>query len=215
MGRGVTEVLEQKDYGQIYLVDTRLSDEQHSSKVIKIACGDLSKEENVASVFEKISFDENSEYFAFSTIGGYFGGKEIADLDYADWNRIINLNLNIAFLIGKYFSKNVRNTKGGSICFTSAISGNFPEVQKSVYGTSKNALNFMVKSLAIEGEKLKFSANAIAPFILETEENKEWVEDKRDMVSPKKIGELVNNLFDNYKIISGNVIELPGTVNIE
>ena len=44
----------------------------------------------------------------------------------------------------------------------------------AAYGVSKAGLIHLVKSLAMEGEKIKLSVNAIAPYIIDTKANREW-----------------------------------------
>ncbi len=104
----------------------------------------------------------------FSTIGGFTGGKKIWETEVGYFDRMINMNLKTNFLIAKYFSLLVRKLDSGSICLTSAYTGLFPEEGKGVYGASKAALIHLVKTLAEEGKEIKLSANAIAPFIIDT-----------------------------------------------
>ena len=59
------------------------------------------------------------------------------------------------------------------------------------------------------------SANAIAPYIIDSEENRKWVKNLDDLVHPSDIGRLIAQIFDNYSFINGNIIELPGTINFE
>jgi NAD(P)-dependent dehydrogenase (short-subunit alcohol dehydrogenase family) len=123
---------------------------------------------------------------------------------------MFNMNLKTNFLIAKNFSALVKNSNGGSICFTSAYTSLSPEVLKFSYGASKAALNHLIKTLALEGEKIKLSVNGIAPFIIDTPSNREWIKDSdyNSWIKPEEVGELVNSLFENFNFISGNIIEL-------
>jgi NAD(P)-dependent dehydrogenase (short-subunit alcohol dehydrogenase family) len=88
-----------------------------------------------------------------------------------------------------------------------------PAVNKLAYGLSKNGLNYLVKTFVKENKKNNISANAIAPLVLDTPANREWVEDLSITVKPEDVGELIYAIFENSRIISGNIIELPGTLN--
>jgi NAD(P)-dependent dehydrogenase (short-subunit alcohol dehydrogenase family) len=214
LGRGITRVLVKKNYDRIYLIDrTENEDIPSGSSLVKIVSDDLTKEENIKEAFSKIEIGENGLYFLFSTIGGFSGGN-IEDTGYDSWNKMFALNVNISFLIGKYFSQLTSASKGGSICFTSAATSLNAERGKAAYGASKSALNYLVKTMAAEGKDLKLTANAIAPFVLDTEANREWVTDESIMVKPEDIGELLDSIFNNFEIVSGNIIELPGTLNL-
>ncbi len=56
------------------------------------------------------------------------------------------------------------------------------------------------------------SANAVAPYIIDSEENRKWVENIKDLVHPAEIGKFVNQIFSSFSFISGNIFVLPGSV---
>ena len=64
--------------------------------------------------------------------------------------------------------------------------------------------------MALEGEKINLSINAIAPFIIDTPANRGWMKNANyeRWMKPEEIGELINSLFDNFNFISGNILEL-------
>jgi NAD(P)-dependent dehydrogenase (short-subunit alcohol dehydrogenase family) len=215
LGEGATKYFLEKEYDEYYLFARKFPKFDTKDKTVHyIETGDLSKEENVKKVFEKIEIKENTFYFLFSTIGGFWGGKSITETDYSDWVKMQNLNLNISFLLGKYFSGIVKKTSGGSICFTSAVTGLKAEAKKAAYGASKNGLIYLTKSLGLEGKSGKLSANAVAPMIIDTKENREWVKDDSIMVSPGDIAGVVDSIFRNFKVLNGNIFELSGTLKV-
>lgn len=183
--------------------------ESNKSNFKIITVGDITNESSVKNGFAEIEKISDAEYFLFTTVGGYIGGSNIADTSYDDWLKMQNMNLNGAFLISKHFSGLINGTLGGSICFTSAYSSLYPEAEKAAYNVSKNSLNFLVKSLALEGKEKNLSANAVAPFIIDTPANREWVDDPKKMITPEEICKVVQSTFDNYKKVTGNIIQLP------
>ncbi len=212
LGKGVTASLIKKKYDSITLLDFDISSliisqQNVNAKRIK----DLSLEENVAEAFEIFTTDRNSEYFIFSTIGGYSGGKEISETSYDEWLAMQKLNANISFLIAKYSVKLLQKSFGGSILFTSAMTSINPEIGKAAYGASKSSLNYLVKSLALEGAKYNFTANAIAPLALDTEDNRKWAGDNI-LTKPEEIGEFISLLFKKYKKVNGNIYEIKGNI---
>ncbi len=207
LGRGVTEVLLKKNYDKIYLYSSRpLSHDKEFAE--NILTGDLSIEENVKKVFNEIEISVDDELYLFSSVGGFYGGKFIGETPYEEWEKMFKLNVDIAFLLGKYFQLKVKDCGRGSICFTSALSSFIPEKGKSAYVVSKNALNFLVQVLSEEGLEQNYSANAIAPFVLDSPANREWADSSTHLVSPQEIGELVNSVFDNSKILTGNILKV-------
>lgn len=211
LGKGVTQILSQKDFDKIYLFDSKLvEDKIANDKVINIQIKDLTKEENVISAFSYIKPDKDTFYFLFSTIGGFWGGQSIWETKLDDWNRMISLNLNANFLLAKHFAWLVKASAGGSICFTAAYAAESPESMKGAYGASKSALVHLVKTLAIEGQKINLSANAVSPYIIDTPANRNWMIDAdfNKWIKPEEIGEVVYSLFSSFNYITGNIVTL-------
>jgi NAD(P)-dependent dehydrogenase (short-subunit alcohol dehydrogenase family) len=232
LGQGVTETLLQKDYEKIYLFGSHKIEipgfegsnkkealltkgETDTTKIIQIQTGNLSDEAEVVRAFENVKPSRGILYFLFSTVGGFTGGKKIWESDIKDLESMISGNLKTNYLIGKYFSRLVKESAGGSILFTSAMTGLNPEKGKIPYGISKSSLIYMVESLALEGAEIKLTVNAIAPYIIDTPANRSWMGDSYDyesLIKPKEVGDLVHSVFQNFRFVSGNVIRLPGRV---
>ena len=211
LGKGVTKVLSQKDFDKIYLFDSNQKERTTSNKnVVNIEIKDLTHEENVIVAFSEVKPDKDKYYFLFSTIGGFWGGQTVWETKPEDWNRIFSMNVTTNFLIAKHFSWLVKGSAGGSICLTAAYTAENPEEMKGAYGASKSAVVHLVKTLAMEGQKINLSANAISPYIIDTPANRSWMPDAdfNKWIKPEEVGELAFSLFQNFSFISGNVITL-------
>lgn len=216
LGKGVTDIFLSKSYNEFYLFDFKHKESSYDN-IKRIIINDLSLEENVKKSFSSIAASKDTAYYLFSTIGGFTGGKKIWETEVGYFDRMINMNLKTNFLIAKYFSLLVKGAHSGSICFTSAFTGLVEEKGKGVYGSSKAALIHLVKTLAEEGKEIKLSANAIAPFIIDTPSNREWMSDSdySEWIKPAEIGEFVNSIFQNYNMVSGNVFQLKYRFNTD
>jgi NAD(P)-dependent dehydrogenase (short-subunit alcohol dehydrogenase family) len=217
LGKGVTNVLVEKDYDKFYLFDSK-PNELQGKNIEKIQLRDLSDEQNVIKAFDTIKPSRGIEYFLFTTVGGFTGGKNLWETEINDLTKMLDSNLKTCFFIGKYFARLVKNSAGGSILFTSALTGLFPEKGNIPYGISKNSVIYLTKSLALEGVSINLSANAIAPYIIDTPANREWMGkdyDYEHLIKPEEIGEVVHSVFLNFRVISGTVIKLPGRLNIK
>lgn len=215
LGKGVTKVLSAKNFNRIYLFDFNFSElETKSKNISKIEVKDLSKEENIIAAFSNLKPDKDTQYFLFSTVGGFWGGQPIWETKYEDWLRMFNLNLNTNFLIAKHFSWLVKASAGGSICFTAAYTAENPEPMKGAYSASKAALVHLVKTLSQEGTEINLSVNAISPYIIDTPPNRSWMKDAdfSKWIKPEEIGELLFSLFVNYKFINGNILTLKDRI---
>jgi NAD(P)-dependent dehydrogenase (short-subunit alcohol dehydrogenase family) len=216
LGSGVTKVLSSKDYGKIHLFDFKFADITDDGKTKKHIVKDLSVEENVKEAFANVKPDKNTVFFLFSTVGGFAGGKKIWESDVEEWNKMMQINLNTSYLLAKHFSLLVKNSHSGSLCFTAAYTGLYPEEGKAAYGTSKAALVHLVKTLAEEGKAINLSANAIAPYIIDTPANREWMKDANydSWMKPDEIAELIQLLFSNYYFVTSNIIKLKHRFSI-
>jgi len=209
LGKGIAKTFLEKNYDKIYLFASAFDNADYKSAV-KVIIKDLSVEENVAAAFKNVKSEKDKLLFLYNAIGGYFGGKTIWETDVINWDNILKINLKTSFLIAKYFAKFVAESYGGAICFTAAETGIHAESKKAAYGVSKSALIHLVKSLALEGVKINLSVNAIAPFIIDTPANREWMTDAdyNTWTKPEEIGELAFSLFNNFNFVTGNIIEL-------
>ena len=98
---------------------------------------------------------------------GVAGAATIADHDYAEWRRILSVNLDGAFLTLRAAMRAMRG-RGGSIVLTASASGVKAEPGVAAYGCSKAALIHLAKVAAKEGAADGIRVNAIAPAGVET-----------------------------------------------
>lgn len=218
LGRGITETLLAKDYDKIYLFDFGISKASiNDERVALIDTEDLTVEANVIKAFTSVSSGKDRMFFLYSTIGGFSGGKKVWETDLDDWNKMFNMNLNINFLLAKQFAKIVKESFAGSICFTAAVTGLTAESGKSAYGISKSALIHLVKTLALEGKEINLTVNALAPYIIDTPANREWMKNGShdSWLKANEIGELIDGLFSNFNFVTGNVIKLTNRFSIK
>lgn len=212
LGRGATRTLVDGNYDKVYLCDRKPIDWiDDSDRITKINIGDISSEGEVKKLFEQIEVNASSEYYLFSTVGGFYSST-VKDIKESDLLDNFNINIKSAMLISKYFYKLASDTIGGSICFTSAFTAQKASAGKSVYGAFKAALNYFVQSLSLEGEEINLTVNVVAPFALDTPENREWVSDKKKLASPGDIGKIVNTLFEEHPGSTGKIVKVPENI---
>ena len=208
LGRSAADYFLKKNYDFYYFFGRKELSNQNENKFEFVKINDLSVENNIEEALSHVRIEKSSAYFLYSTIGGFLGGESVEETDFADWQKMMSVNLNAAFLISKHFAKLVRKTAGGSLCFTSALSSLNPEGGKIAYNLSKNALNYLVESLAFETREIKLSVNAVAPFAIDSASNREWIDDVNRLVTAEQICDAVEALFINYKKVNGNIIRL-------
>jgi NAD(P)-dependent dehydrogenase (short-subunit alcohol dehydrogenase family) len=98
---------------------------------------------------------------------GIAGAGPIASLDFAEWRRILSVNLDGAFLTLRAAMRAMIG-RGGSIVLTASAAGIKAEPGVAAYGCSKAALIHLAKVAAKEGAGDSIRVNAIAPAGVET-----------------------------------------------
>lgn len=216
LGKGITQILLQKNFDEIYLFGSSFSESIADPRVKQITVKDLSKEKNVQAALANVITSEKSNLFLVSAIGGFYGGLSVWETEEIDFDRMININLKANFFICKNFVYLIKRSNAGSIILTSAYTANHPEKLKFIYGASKSALNYLVKVLSEEGKDINLSINAIAPFIIDTAGNREAMRNQNtdNWVKPAEIGNFIYSLIENYNFISGNIIELKNRFTV-
>ncbi|NMB81492.1 MAG: SDR family NAD(P)-dependent oxidoreductase [Ignavibacteria bacterium] len=210
LGKDALNFFLNKNYDEYYFISRKPVNHNKGNLIL---VDDLSNEENVKNAFNKISREKNNYYYLLNTVGGYIGGSTISETSLTDWQRMISLNLTTTFLIAKNFIQLCNSGSGGSFVTISALSGIYPEPNKAPYSISKNGINYLIRLLALENKSNHISFNAIAPYIIDSKENREWVQDKSLLISKENICKLAEDIFNNTVAISGNIFELPYSNN--
>jgi NAD(P)-dependent dehydrogenase (short-subunit alcohol dehydrogenase family) len=97
---------------------------------------------------------------------GVSGAGLIADLDFAEWRRILSVNLDGAFLTLRAAMRSIRD--GGSIVAVASATGFKAEPGVGAYGASKAGLIQLARVAAKESAPRGIRVNAIAPGGVET-----------------------------------------------
>lgn len=100
---------------------------------------------------------------------GIGAGGPIADLSFADWRRVLSVNLDGAFLTLQAAMRAIRaGGNGGAIVLTASAAGVKAEPGIAAYGASKAAVIHLARIAAKEGAPDNIRVNSIAPGGVET-----------------------------------------------
>ena len=96
------------------------------------------------------------------------------DLDFAHTNpdvfmNTVQLNLRSVFMASQTAAKHMAKQGGGSIVNISSVGGSVPDISQIAYGTSKAAINYLTKLIAVHEAKNKIRCNAVLPGMTATE----------------------------------------------
>lgn len=81
----------------------------------------------------------------------------------------VNLNLRSVFMAGQAAAKHMARQGGGSIINISSVGGIVPDVSQVAYGTSKAAINYLTRLIAVHEAKNGIRCNAVLPGMTATE----------------------------------------------
>ena len=137
---------------------------------VKCVYNDATKPETFTSMVEEVVQDAGRIDVLVNNFGTSNPGK---DLDFANTSPqvfldTVNLNLRSVFLASqaavKYMEKD-----GGSIINISSVGGLVPDISQIAYGTSKAAINYLTKLIAVQEAKHHIRCNAVLPGMTATE----------------------------------------------
>ena len=95
--------------------------------------------------------------------------SEFANTDSQVFFDTVNLNLRSVFMASQAAVKHMAKHGGGSIVNISSVGGLVPDISQIAYGTSKAAINYLTKLIAVQEAKHHIRCNAVLPGMTATE----------------------------------------------
>jgi NAD(P)-dependent dehydrogenase (short-subunit alcohol dehydrogenase family) len=115
------------------------------------------------------TFDKYGRLDIIWNHAGIPGAGGFGAISEKEFDEAMDINIKSAFFGAQYFAETVKETsKGGSIIFTSSVSGIRGSPMSPLYSTCKGALVTLARSLAKLLGKYNIRVNVIAPGIAET-----------------------------------------------
>jgi NAD(P)-dependent dehydrogenase (short-subunit alcohol dehydrogenase family) len=89
----------------------------------------------------------------FNNAGGGLAATGFADIDYAQWRQVVEVNLHGMFLCARAAFRAMRDQtpRGGRIINNGSISAHAPRPGAAAYTTTKHAVTGLTKSIALDG----------------------------------------------------------------
>ncbi len=133
---------------------------------LEVYRADVSQEEDVLSLFEKIGRVD-----VLVNNAGVALLKQIQDTTYEEYKRTLDINVGGAFLCSREAAKVMIAQKSGLIVHISSVWGEVGGSCESVYSASKSALLGFTKALAKELGYSGIRVNTISPGVIDTQMN--------------------------------------------
>ena len=180
--------------------------------VESIVC-DVTDEEQVENTFNGII----SNYGKFDILinnAGMAAKAKAHELKYETWKKVINVNLNGAFLCAREAMKIMIKQKSGRIINIGSISGQMSRPENAPYTASKFGLEGLTRALALDGREHGIAVSILHPGNVGTDiwKGREEIAEREGLVPLEDIGKLAVTMLSmspNVNIL-GSVI-LPIT----
>lgn len=138
---------------------------------VKVVYNDATRPDTFISMVEDVIIDTGHIDVLVNNFGTSDPGK---DLDFENTDpdvflNTINLNLRSVFMASQAAAKHMVTNGGGSIINISSVGGIVPDISQIAYGTSKAAINYLTKLIALHEAKNNIRCNAVLPGMTATE----------------------------------------------
>ena len=163
-----------EDGARVYMAARNLERAQEIAGklgVIKCVYNDATKPESFLSMVEDVVHDSGR----IDVLVINFGTSDpIRDLDFANTDPqvfldTVNTILRSVFLASQAAARHMAKQGGGSIINISSVGGQVPDISQVSYGTSKAAINYLTKLIAVQEAKHHIRCNAVLPGMTATE----------------------------------------------
>ena len=168
---------------QVYMAARNLDRAQEIAKTLsgtKCVYNDATKPESFSSMVENVVRDAGRIDVLVNNFGTSNPGK---DLDFTNTDPqifldTVTLNLRSVFMASQAAAKHMDPHVGGSIINISSVGGLVPDISQVAYGTSKAAINYLTKLIAVQEAKHNIRCNAVLPGMTATEAVEQHLSDE-------------------------------------
>ena len=129
-------------------------------------------------------------------MGGFAGGKPVAETDDATLEKMLDLNYRAAFFIARAVLPHMRRQGSGRILAVASRQAVEPGAMVGAYSASKAALVSLIRTIALENKDRGISANTVLPGTMDTPANRtgDPTADVSQWVEPSQVAALLVHL---------------------
>lgn len=146
-------------------------------------------------------------------MGGFAGGKSVAETDDATLEKMLDLNYRAAFFIARAVLPQMREQGSGRILAVASRQAIEPAAMVGAYSASKAALVALIRTIALENKDRCISANTVLPGTMDTPGNRssDPNANRSHWVQPSQVAALLVHLAsDAGADVTGAAIPIYG-----
>ena len=138
---------------------------------VKYVYNDASKPESYITMIEDVIKDVGRIDVLVNNFGTSKPGKDLdfSNTDIDVFMDTVNINIRSVFMASQQATKYMSKQGGGSIINISSVGGLVPDISQVSYGTSKAAINYLTKLIAVHEAKNNIRCNAVLPGMTATD----------------------------------------------
>jgi NAD(P)-dependent dehydrogenase (short-subunit alcohol dehydrogenase family) len=153
----------------------------------------VTDEASVRAMVARVEAEHGRVDALFNVAGGFRYGPSVEELDVADWESLLDLNLKSTFLCMKHVLPAMKRQQYGRIVSVAARSGLKGDPMVAPYAVSKGGVILLTQTVAEENKAFGVTANAVLPSVVDTPANRASMPDADfdAWVAPEDLAEVM------------------------
>ncbi|MGC9448020.1 SDR family oxidoreductase [Cereibacter johrii] len=186
------------------------------------AAFDVADEAAIKAAFERLDAEGIEVDILMNNAGIQFR-KPMLELDTADWQRVIDINLTASFVIGREAARRMAARGRGKIINIGSLTSELARATVAPYTVAKGGIKMLTKAMAAEWGEKGIQSNAIGPGYMVTDMNEAlladpefdgWVKARTPMrrwgLPEELAGTAIYLASDASNYVSGQIIYADG-----
>ena len=146
----------------------KLDELKSKFKNLKILKFDISQSEKIEEFIENATNELGGNLDCIINNAGITQDNLAIRMNFEEWQKVIDINLNSTFLLNKYSIKKMLKNKKGKVINITSVVGHTGNLGQANYTASKAGIIAMSKTLAIEYARKNININCISPGFIKT-----------------------------------------------
>ncbi len=146
-----------------------------SAECVLAAAVDATDADSVETLVSDVVERFDGLHALVNTIGGWGGGKTVAETPVEQWEWMLTLNLHSAFLLSRAVLPHMLEAGWGRIVHTSSKTAVEPRAKQAGYAVAKMGLVTLTEVIAAEVKGSGVTANVVLPSIIDTPANRKMM----------------------------------------